>query len=131
MLTLYPGLLTHKETFHHFTLPIPPMPLSNFYDLTSFLTSSDHALLQPHHIASRPCEGVAISARSAPEHEPEIWWKIESKLRTRLSLKPCRKMYFRKTMQKLSTNKRTRTVIYLLTYEGLTAFRPFSLIFAN
>ena len=41
------------------------------------------------------------------EHEPEIWWKIEKKLRTRLSLKPCRKIYAWKTMQKLFINKWT------------------------
>ena len=26
--------------------------------------------------------------------EPEIWWKIKKKLKTKLSLKPCHKMYF-------------------------------------
>ena len=43
------------------------------------------------------------------EHQPAMWWIIKNKLKTRLDLKPCRKIYFLKAMQNLSTKKLTET----------------------
>ena len=63
-----------------------------------------------------------------PEHEPEIWLK----LRTRLSLKPYCKTYFLTRMQKLSTNKMAMKGPFLVNLRRIdslnTSFHLFSQI---
>ena len=64
------------------------------------------------------------------EHEPEIWWKIKNKLRTKPSLKHCRKMYFGKRCRSFPLTNGYESP-FLVRRRRIAILGTFSLIFAK